>query len=421
MKKYSLNLSRDYVPNWTLNEVVREIGSNYRDSEKSHEVRCTEQYLQFVSEADPGLDNLLIMGQGESAGEDKIREFHEGLKLAALVATRLRNVHLVIESPKGTITFCFKKPTGFQTDVLHARIDAARISEQFVTTICNGKAVESYNKMFLPQDQSHLVMIPKTNQHEHTRIYSKSVFIGAFQDFKSRYHWNLSTLKLNRDRNIPNMYSVKIAIQTHLDDNMTQELATELLRYPDTEEARAIGECTWLYNNTKQQLKAAFVAQHGEQAVLQSEKSYTNIRAIGKSFKPVQLPDVMRRAFSGLVPTADEVVSKSDLLEQVDNPEHRPMLAEIAHLMDLLDIPAEVRVYADREDGTLGHAEWSSDGKLAIVWLNESLMAPGHRTKRIRAALHELAHIEGRADDETWQFEHSLDAIAATLAVKLLN
>jgi hypothetical protein len=422
MSKYvSMNLTEEYVKGKGISFAITETAANFMDA-GAHEIHLMRgEAVSFVSDSDPGIDKLLVIGAGTDR-EDKIGRFHEGNKLAALIATRTREASMVIESPRCRITFVFKKPAGFETRVLHACIDTDIKSERFIVTIYHTKAVEAYEEMILPAEQRSVVMLKKSSQNEYTRLYNQGILIDKFPEFKSRYHWNFGPgkIELNRDRSIPNMWNVRSAIRSHLDCNMTQELATELLRHPETEEARAVGECSYLYQRTKDTMKAAFHAIHGEKAVIQSEKSYTNIRAEGKGLIPVPLADVFREAFSRVVPTADEAVTQSDLLTRVNNPTHEPYLAEVARVMDILDIPAEVRVFEDRDDGTNGHAEWSGDGKLAIIWLNERLMAPGHRTERIRVAIHELAHVDGKAGDESHQFEMSLDSIAAKLAIKLL-
>lgn len=413
---FSLNLSKDYVPEWGLNEVVREIGANYADS-GDYRVLSLNGNLTFESEADPGIDQLLVMGVSTKRDDEStIGEFGEGGKLAALVATRLRNSSLVINSPRGQITFVFKTPSGFNTPVLHAKINDKMTSNRFSTTIDNKNAEAAYQKMFTSDTRS---MIPKDDVSSPTKIYCKNVFVTELPEFKSRYHWNLRNLSLNRDRSLPSMWELKSTIRCYLNNNMTKELATEILQHPETEEAEAIGECSYLYQNTKDAMKAAFFALYGEKAIIQSDKSYTNLRAEGKGLIPVPLADALRTAFSEFIPTAEKSLSTADVLTRVDDSRFAPQTQEIARLMDLLDIPAEVRVFADMDDGALGHADWENER--VVIWVNEKLMFPGHRTERIRVAIHELGHIKSRAGDETWQFEHTLDRIAAILAVKLLG
>jgi len=421
MKYISMNLARTYIPEWGLEEVVREVGANYIDAGK-HKIQATPNMLVFLSETDPGIDQLLVMGVSTSREKNEaIGNFGEGNKAAALVATRRKNTSMIIDSPRGRITFMFKKPAHFDTAVLHACIDPTKKSDIFKTTITALGVHDSYKKMFLDSETRLLTRIEKEAAQEHTRIYCKGVYITTLKEMKSKYHWNLNQLKLNRDRSIPDMYSVESNLRYWLEDNMTKELATEMLENPGTVEAKVIGQCSWLKDSTKDILAAAFNDKYGNTAVIQSNKSYTNQRARSKGFNPVRIPDILENAFRTLgIETADEKVTMSDTFKEVfdNNPEY---IAEMEKLMDILEVPAEIRVFEDRGDGTLGHAVYSIDKRMTEVWINKRLMRPGTRQKRIMTACHELGHIEGMAGDETAEFEYSLSSIAGKLATKLLD
>ena len=419
MKSISLNLAKGHVKEWGLHEILREIGANYRDS-GDHRVSMSDDEVMFIAETDPGLAQLLVMGESTKADDpNTIGQFGIGLKEAALAATRRRNTEFVMESPKGRITFEFKKPTHFNLLVLHANIDPKRKSSSFITTISAKGAKKEYGKCFLAEEFSEQDMIKKSSNSETTKIYCKNVFICDLPGTKSHYHWNLNHLTLNRDRSIANNYEIEMRIKNVIERHINPEMAIELLGHPETIEAKVIGESSYVYGKSRDSLIAAYNTMFGEKAVRQSSSSYTNQRAEAKGYTTIRLPDVFRSVADALAfPTADSVVERHEMFTECKD-YNRCYKDEIDQLMDLLDIPAHVRVFENEKDGVEGYARWN--GLLVEVWLNSNLMYPGMRQKRLATACHELAHVQSKAGDETCEFEYTMSEIMGKLALLVLQ
>ena len=248
------------------------------------------------------------------------------------------------------------------------------------------------------------------------RVFCKGILIKRVEE-TSLYDWNLDNVTLNRDRSVPDAWSLqnKIGQSVSALCRTDEAWADRMLCNTESYEARAL--CR-IYNSdaTKQALTAAAKRRFGDRAVLASSDSHINTIAEYKGNRPIIMGDLGAEL---LLPKATDVVVKADRLTEsaATLPPH--VSVELSRLMDMLRIKCEIHVSVD--DGkTLGSAHRNDDGRV-VLWLNERLLMAGFRHERLRTVLHELGHLKGGGGDASVEFEADLDWIAATLAEKLLD
>ena len=421
MIAYNLNIARAYAPNWAVVQALREIGANYLDA-GDHETEETPDGLRFVSNANPGLDALFVMGATDKREDGRsIGTFGEGLKMAALVLTRETGCALVIRSPKGRIAFEFRKPDGFGIEVLHAVLDETDVSDKFVTEV-TGATRAVHDRLFLARRPKGSCKMRKYDVGEPTKIFCKGVFVMAIADMKSAYHWNLDNLTLNRDRSIAEESAIRNCIREIVLAGLDETSARELLEYPERVESYSVTMNTWIPEPCRPPVIAAFRSVYGKKALLASPSAYKNAIAFRKGYTPTEIEHydlrLTLRCLHG-IGQVDEIVADQDGMKRTR------VTAEVKRearmLLDLLgiDAPVEIRMFEPDETHD-GEGYCDNRGSKPVVWINKMLTEPGRKRGRLAALCHELAHAVSGANDETYKFEHCLTEMLGKLADRLI-
>ena len=376
-----------------------------------------DSVVTIVTETNPTLTELLLMGSGsKKSGDGNIGQFGEGLKLAALALCRGRH-GLIIRTPRGEITFSLRTARHLDEPTLHAVLDESKAIDSGCRISFTAAGIrQAYADNFLPEGKSEQYgPIAKEPGTRKCRVYCRGILVATIDD-KSIYDWNLRDVKLNRDRDVVESFSLRCEIARILSRELDGDplLADEIVNAPSCLEMRAL-ETSYPSEAARMALKYAFHRRHGENAVLSTPGGNHNACAAAKGLEVVPAST----EFSYLLETAgvkksSDVVLKSDQLQAVGTEPYADALSELAELLDVIGVGAEsFHVFAD--DGEHAGA-YDRHG----VWLNENLFAPGRRFERIRTMLHEMAHAKG-GGDASIAFEHSLDFIAGKLGEALLN
>ena len=413
--KYSLNLSRKYVPNWGAWEVAREVVCNAMDAapETMQIVPDGANRLSVTTPTVPGIAELFVIGEGSKApGGDTIGQFGEGLKMAALAATRSGG-SLVLNLPGKCVTFGFEDVMG--VDVLHAHIEAnplftegyeAVIEMHGIAFACVGRFLPSRTDG--PRDKAH---------DADMRVYVKGVYIAAM-DLQSLWDWNLNSLEVNRDRSMVTTFNLTWAIGDWMEDNLTPDMAAQIVAKPDcTEGTKAIknhkgGNCKLIADAWRQ--------KHGDRAVIEDDDRQVNKMARREGYTTVKVNEselASLLAYHG-VKHASAVLPESYDLESVDPARFAAQIAMLRSLDPMIAAPdVTLCVFKNRDDLELGRA----DDKENRIWLNEQCFLPGNEEKMVMTYLHEIAHVMSRSCDETRRFEYTLTQIAGRLALQALS
>jgi len=203
-------ITTDYIPSWGLWECVREILQNAIDTE-DYEVYYHPDTLT-VSNKGSFSKRMLLLGatdKGNGLRPEAIGQFGEGLKLAMLVAARNKR-RMVVTSGEFEYIPRIIRSKKFDTEVLDLKIRQVTDtddSKTFITLDMRRHEWEAIygNKWLDGEDFGKIVGM------EPGSIYVNGLFITKYQGLEHSYNFKPSQLELNRDRDIPSMFSVQLA------------------------------------------------------------------------------------------------------------------------------------------------------------------------------------------------------------------
>lgn len=414
-EKYSLNLSPRYAPEWGAWEVAREIVCNAMDAapKDMQIVPVGADCLMVTTPTVPSVAELFVIGEGSKAiGGDTIGQFGEGLKLAALVATRSGG-SLTLDLPGKSVTFGFEKVLG--VDVLHASVEShPSVSGGYTATIkMPGIAFASAGKFL--EDRAAGPR-PKSGD-KYVKVYCKGVFISNL-DVEALWDWNLNDLTINRDRSMVRTWNVASGVGRWMEEHLTEEMAERIIGH------QMMLECTKAiesYTDGKCELLAkAWRKKHGEKAVIRETGSEVNRIAREAGYVDVAVVSSELENLLSIygVRWASEVVPSDYDLEPVDPDKYLGQIATLRRLDPIVKAPhVKVCVYSNRSDDEYGRAERSENR----VWLSEQVFAPGNEQTMVMTYLHELAHVMSGHGDETREFEFALTQMLGRLGVAALS
>lgn len=418
--RYCLNLHRRYAPTWGVWECAREIFSNARDASASDFVvrAAGPDLLEIHTPTVPDLAQLFIMGCGsKDPDDDNIGQFGEGLKLAALVATRHDRGCLTLRMPGFRVGFEISDHLG--EPVLHANVvEDDEPFEGYTVTLLMPGAGHVMNGKIVEGNRSYA--IPKAID-VHPQIYCKGIWICTLDQKNALFSYNLNGIQLNRDRSHAEPWSIRYEVAALLLDDMDDDTADQLIQRANSWEC---GDCLETHSHicrdqAENALVQAFYRHNGSDAVLKTTDDAAR-RAREYGVKVVSVGEGLKKILMKQVTTDYQVVkSRGDELEPVtDYPDAwKPIFEMLERLAQICDVDSSVRIFRDRYGDLLGQAEKNKP----VIWLNERLFDPRNEFELVRTFIHELAHVQGQGADETTKFEASLDLLATRLAMRILR
>jgi len=210
-------VSRDYLPNWTVEDALREIYQNAKDH-GNHQIsvdimnnglRCE---LNFYNEFTPDDLGFLQIGSSSKRGKsDKIGCHGEGLKMALLVL--LRN--------EVTVQVYFNSKM-----IYPVWYSDAHFGESFGLRIVSnqGTSLTGFNvKIYTTTEKYEIfnsrIIKPSDIIHNHNygRIINKpagdifvgGIFVANMKNLSYSYDFEPSIIKLDRDRKLPSNFDVE--------------------------------------------------------------------------------------------------------------------------------------------------------------------------------------------------------------------
>lgn len=208
-------ISKDYVPDWGINEALREIMQNFLDygeyNVKINQESPEKDHIELTNTWSPENINFLIIGSTSKDNNDR-GKYGEGLKLAALVLLR-NGYQLSVRTNAYTLKFllCYNKDA---TPTLGVRIDklVTPMERGFSIRFTAPKdAFNTYlNNIIKPIDVIHhlegvgsIVDKPKGN------IYVGGLFVCNLRGYSYAYDFYANKVPLDRDRSVPREFDVK--------------------------------------------------------------------------------------------------------------------------------------------------------------------------------------------------------------------
>lgn len=416
VKRYSLNLSPKYAPNWSAWEVAREVICNARDASPTDYkiIAPSANELTVWTPTVPDLSELFVIGHGSKCpGGTTIGQFGEGMKMAALVATRHTEGSIELRLPGQIVKFLLKEVLG--TDVLHAEVLVGPDSQGYtVSIVMPGIGVALDEKIL---DDTTNGPVPKHHADDMS-IYCKGVFVGSIKS-PSIWDWNLNYLDINRDRSMVNPESVKISMASWMELHSTHDQLCEIIGNKKCYEAEHGIEYTYS-SSFNQKLGKAFESTYGDMAVLAEGLDHHEVAlAENKGYKPVALSDAVRSKIRYIVKTPASVLAESQDLEMIEpNAYMKAKLNWLKRIDGTVGAPAfSIRIFANRGESFKGQARHADNE----MWLSSQLFTTGNDQELVRTYIHEMAHLMSGGSDATLELEHALEGIAGRLAIEQLG
>lgn len=421
-RTFDLNISERYVPGWGVWEVGREVISNAIDADRlGYKIDMpSSDHVVVTTKTRPTLAQIKFIGGGTKDGSTQtIGCFGEGIKLAAMVAARLGgSLRIKFDQYLVSYELRYDEDLASRAILMHVE-DAPEFCEGMVVDIeLPGIAREISGKFLKSADQA---MIEKTDP-DRLIIYNKGVFV-ADKPTKSLFDWNLHS-SINRDRNVVDFWDIGNHVVRIIEAKIDMQLAMKFMKSPaDVFENECLKKHSYqMGNRSARAFLDAFKEINGADAVMATDDIDANrlARRLGK--KVVIIDDHFMKVIKTIspedrVPSVDEVVSHGDRLN-IDYSKNYD-LADLERIIVALEIPVEIFVFEGSGKMEQGIAEYKD--KKRRIYMNSSLWAPGRRSEKLGTFIHELAHVEAKASDGTFDFENELTRISGILARLFLD
>lgn len=220
------NLTRNYVPDWTVVDAMRELIQNAIDSDpEGFELTYELGTVTLITNTLLPITSL-YMGESSKRGNAKMLGTHgEGLKLALLILLRENRSPLVHSSHRITpffeqeeypklvevtdpVTGCISLETSFEYDLIEVMAFDCTLSMNINKTIISFEAKQdewkSLNTICLPKDASYGVLWDKGSD----QLYVGGLRISSL-DFTYSYNFEPGAIKLERDRRVADTRAVQ--------------------------------------------------------------------------------------------------------------------------------------------------------------------------------------------------------------------
>jgi len=400
-------VSLKYRENWGEWEAIREIVQNMLDTYAEFKITKKENGL-LLRDYGTGLKRKhLILGVSEK-GENARGKFGEGLKFAILVLKRL-GYNVTVKSKNLTITVDVENIEGEKCLKLY--LDERDNGIETGTEIfIDGYTGDTYENNFVRNNKRKLYSCYKGEiiSEMTNRLYVKDIYVCDLKN--ARYSYNLSSITLSEDRNIPSEYSLHTALGILYSKINKTDILKNLFEAINEEKYEQKIDMSYITILYPEKWVEAFKEYYGDNAVLGTDENWSR-EAEWRNAKVVTLPKDISFALESVIETDKSFVIKDNDKEiiQIDDDElteielkHLNILRELSKIasecvtvkVTLMDSPAKFN--------TVTH-EIFIDRK-AISNLEDSL---GH-------LVHELAHEYG-ALDMTEQMIRQMGNVAGKL------
>lgn len=325
-------LSSRYQPRWGPWEAFRELKCNSIDADPSGhivDISSAGSVATFYTRQAPTLAQLSIIGEGtKDADSGTIGQFGEGFKLAACTVLRLGG-SCSVRCPTYTATFSLKAEEGASAPVLYINPRTVPPSQSkpgcLITLTLPNADWSQYLSRFCDPALEHL---PRAKD-DTTRVFCKGVFITNIAR-PALHDYNL-TLTLNRDRSMPDHYSLLCAIACSL----TASDALPLLTTRAHLEHDALDNYHFYTTaSLRNALFKEYRSRYGDKAVLPSPNPIVNEAATLRGYvvAPVSCSGIEYILIGLGVKRAEEVTFRADGLTRVPSP---PIRDEAQTLINL--------------------------------------------------------------------------------------
>lgn len=218
MKKYELSLSRNYVSSWGIEEAIRELLQNAKDSngEDVIDIDKSTGVITITNNNTSISSSTLLLGNTSKKDDlDKIGQFGEGYKLAILVLLR-EGKDITIQNGNKLWTPSFQYSDNFECEVLCIEeTDNGGNDLEFVISPFTEVELEELENEFLGLNgQAYNSIQTSYGEILTDSNYKGKVFVDGlpvYEDSSFDYGYNFLPchVSLDRDRKSINIYELK--------------------------------------------------------------------------------------------------------------------------------------------------------------------------------------------------------------------
>lgn len=402
MAKYSYMMTRDYVPDWTLGDAVREIISNGIDAEIEQDAPLQISHhgdTLTVTNHKAKIDHAALRFGGGTKPVDSryIGQYKEGMKLALLILAREGlDVKVINDDESWTPSF-EEDEHGHESFVITTRKRTSCGEVRVIIPGLSDEVWDTIQTMFLrlcpPANTiSTEVGTILLDAEYGGKRYVRGVWIN--QTPGGSFGYDFKNLNVGRDRRSYRQYEANALVAKMWEEASSRpEVAIKLYRamVNDGTEFRELEYYTG--ERFSKNLVTCFREQNGEDAfpVLSTSEG---LRAEHLGFRSVTLPGSLVKALRKGMPTLDQIAtdksrsvtrrySARDL-----NPAEAQVLSEILDMgkaLGITTLPDIVDFQAPDLEGT-----YSEEGGVRLA--RSTLASFG---KAMGVYIHEAAHVHG--------------------------
>lgn len=258
MPTFELSLTKDYVPEWTVIDAVREIFQNALDQQTSvidNTMFCNyaagaEQYpgvLRIGNKSSVLKTSTLLLGSSTKRDDpNTIGQFGEGYKVGTLVLLRNgKKVTFYNYGAKEVWTTRFKNSKKYEAEILEFNVDKKyawqSIPDDNLTIDIEGITADEYkaiveSNLHLQYDVSRLptkygdILL---NPAHAGKVFVNGLFVCNYAPYTKGYDFKPKEIKLGRDRSLVDSFALRWLSSKMWSDNSNSEVVTmaaELVR-----------------------------------------------------------------------------------------------------------------------------------------------------------------------------------------------
>lgn len=390
--EWTYPMTINYRRNWSEWEAIREIVQNMMDSNSDFSIKQTSEGL-LLRDTGTGIKKKhLLLGVSEKSSGAR-GQFGEGLKLALVVLKRLgygikiKSTNLAITVATTTIEgeTCLKlildeTPNSFTgTQILITGYKGDTFSEHFV----NGNKQTIYSCKY-----------GQIITEQPAKLYVKDIYVCPLRN--AIYSYNLTNIQLSEDRNIPDEYSVQLALGRLYSTLTGHQLSLAVQFFKGVKRDAYEAKVSLPLHGLKQKKvwKRAFAQVYGSNAVIKTTERWAR-EATWVGAEPVQVPNDIAEALTHIIPTDKAYAHKhqSQLRSRVRQKylpsEEKANLKVLKKIAKAISPSTTIRVYNQTDPACY-------NPKKDVIIFNQVELQDLRRC--IGHLVHELAHSRGAAD-----------------------